>query len=265
MFDQNENLRRKLQEREVVDVNTWKNHEKILEALVRNHPPRLLCTTEHEGIKIDIFFCEGVMRLVNFLINEVKKKDLAGPHNTFTIYFKYRDFGESGLLEYTIDNLRVDIYIDILELKIQVKALSDVTIKDVEAQIAAVDSRGVEDRLWIFFFYQFENHASPDPVCKYLLARISIDLLERDLTETNKLLSNMIHDAKKKAADKLDVDYEILIPMPNLVSDIELKRRIAERDEMLAEKDEMLAEKDEMLAEKDEIITKLKQKLGKGR
>ncbi|MHA1682188.1 MAG: hypothetical protein ACTSUE_14720 [Promethearchaeota archaeon] len=237
------------------DRETWKQHEDAIKNMVREDPLRHLCDVKRDNVAIDVFYCIGVMRIVNFLVDEVKAKELAGPHNTFTIYFKHRDFGNDGYLEYEIGDVRIDIYIELQELKIQVKALSDIKVKDVEKQITTVDARGVEDRLWIFFFYQFKNHASPEPACKYLLVRISIDLLTRDLTATNYLVRTLMNEAKKQAAEVLDVEHEILIPMPNLVTDVELKRRIAERDRLIAEKDEIITEKDEIITEKDEIIT----------
>ena len=237
------------------NIGAWKRHEKSLASMAKEHPIKLLCTLSGDNVHVDVYFCDGVMRIVDFLINEVNRKELAGSHNTFAIYFKELDYGDTAELERTIKNKRVDIMVMKDDVKIQVKALADMRVQKLHGHVAAVNARGIEDVLWIFYFYQFKEHESPHRTCKYLLARLVIELLDADVAAINRTVSRLVEESKLEVARALDVDADIIIPMPNLVSEVELKRQ-------LAEKDEALAEKDKIIAEKDEVITGLKRRLG---
>jgi len=148
----------------------------------------------------------------------------------------------------------MDIYFEDTMVSISVKTLVMATTKVIRGTTMATFDSSPVDKTWIFFFYKFKDHASPRPPCQYLITWVDIDSLDSDPARMTRQVIKMVTKAKQKAAKKLGVLAQILLPVENIIKVEDMEREIAEKDEALAEKDEALAEKDEALAEKDEAL-----------
>ena len=153
----------------------------------------------------------------------------------------------------------MDIYFEDTMVSISVKTLVMATTKVIRGTTMATFDSSPVDKTWIFFFYKFKDHASPRPPCQYLITWVDIDSLDSDPARMTRQVIMMVTKAKQKAAKKLGVLAQILLPVENIIKVEDMEREIAEKDEALAEKDEALAEKDDLLArerEKNKMLAK---------
>lgn len=243
---------------------TWRERENAIVALVPALRDALLVRVRRKPVDVRLYFCKGVMDVVEYIRDETKGMEIGAQHHVFKILGKHVEFGTAGRMEVPGNRERADIYVDDTMVSVEVKTLTMATLETIRGTtIAAFDGSPV-DKTWIFFLYAFEGFASPRPPCQYLLTWIAIDSLDIDYGQTANLVVRMVQKAKEQAAKKLGVPGRILVPVENIIRVVDKERELAEY-KAKAEKEiaNLKAQKDREIADKDKEIAELKQRLAK--
>ncbi|MEX2684211.1 MAG: hypothetical protein Q6373_021755 [Candidatus Sigynarchaeota archaeon] len=246
---------------------TWQEREAAIAALVPALRDALLVRVRRKPVDVRVYFCKGVMDVVQYIRDETKGKDKGAQHHVFKILGKHAEFGTAGRMEMHSGGERVDIYFDDTMASVEVKSLTMATMETIRGTAMAAFEGNPVDKTWIFFIYAFEGFASPKPPCQYLLTWIAIDSLDIDFDQTANLVVRMVQKAKEQAAKKLGVPGKILVPVDNIIRVVDKERELAEykakAEQEIAEKDKEIAEKDEEIVQKDKEIEELKRRLAR--
>ncbi|MBN2153144.1 MAG: hypothetical protein JW839_16950 [Candidatus Lokiarchaeota archaeon] len=244
---------------------TWRERENSIAALVPALRDALLVRVRRKPVDVRVYFCKGVMDIVEYIREHTKGKEMGAQHHVFKILGKHAEFGTTGRLEVASKSERVDIYLDDTMASVEVKTLSMATLETIRGTAMAAFEGNPANTTWIFFLYAFEGFASPKPPCQYLLTWIAIDSLDIDFDQTARLVVRMVQKAKEQAAKKLGVPGKILVPVDNIITVVDKERELAEYkvkvEKEIADKDKEIADKDKEIADKDKEIAELKRRL----
>ncbi|MHA1268812.1 MAG: hypothetical protein ACTSPY_03420 [Candidatus Helarchaeota archaeon] len=220
-----------------------------------------------------VYYCNHVSQLVEILTKFGKTIDLTLQHDVFKHLFgrvilkDHFQFEKEGLPK------KIDIYSLFEELRIEVKTISELTLKKLKEKITYVFKyHPNNEKLWLFYFLKLEfpdNSINKNKElditindCKYLLVFISILILgEEDLSDINNELESGVEEIIERAAEKLDVEKEIIIPLGNVIISEELRRKLKEKEKELEKKGEELEKKDKELEKERREKEKYKKEL----
>jgi hypothetical protein len=219
-------------------MKSWQEIETMLENHSKNIPNSLFYQKKQGACEIKIYYCQPIMDLVKFIREKTNAKEIGATHHVMKIAFKNIEY-PNARLEYNHNSKRIDIYIEDIRYFIEVKAISDMTIRDLyQKAIGVIESdNDYSDRLWIFYFYRIEWENTIAEDCHYLLAHIDIDILQQDSSTLMGDLIQMVEDSQQHVAKKLKVRPTLIIPLENLVKVDDLERIVKEKDKQLEEKD----------------------------
>jgi len=148
------------------------------------------------------------------------------------------------------------------ELRIEVKTISELSLEKLRDKVTYVFKyHPNNEKLWLFYFLKLEfinNSINKNKEfetiindCKYLLVFISILILgEENLADINSELEEGVKEIVERAAEKLDVEKEIIIPLGNVIISEELRRKLREKEKEL-EKERREREKERREKEKE--------------
>jgi hypothetical protein len=252
-------------------VKTWREREGEIAGLVPGLRDALLVQMTKKPVEVRVYFCQGVMDVINYIGKETAGKEAGAQHHVFKILGKHVEFGRAGRMEVHGKGERVDIFVDDTMVSVEVKTLTMATLEKIRGTTMAAFEGNPVDKTWIFFLYAFEKFASPRPPCQYLLTWIIIDSLDVDFGKTTSLVIRMVQKAKEQAAKKLGVPGKILVPVENIIRVVDKERELAEYKakaekeiaEYKAKTEKMIADKDKVLADKDKEITEYRVKTEK--
>ena len=235
---------------------TWKERELEIMKLVPGLCDALLVEVRHKPVYVRVYYCEGVMAIVEYIRDHTKGMEHGAQHHVFKILGKHAEFGEQGRLEVSSGAERMDIYIEDTMVSIEVKTLTMATIETIRGTAMAAFEGNPADKTCIFFLYKFAGNPSPRPPCAYLLTWVAIDSLDIHFDRVASLVVSMVQKAKDQAAKKLGVPAKILIPVENIIKvddlERELKEKIAINDEQAKTIDEQAKINDEQAKTIDE-------------
>jgi hypothetical protein len=234
---------------------SWREREPAIKALAPDLLRALVVLEAQPPVTVRVFFCEGVMAVVNYLREATKAMEPGATHHVFKILAKHAIYGDRGRLEVASKGERMDIYLDDTMVSISVKTIVMATLKAIRGTTMAIFDSSPVDKTWIFFFYKFKGNASPRPPCKYLITWVDIDSL--DLYPPNRLIKQvitMVTKSKDKAAKQLGVPGKILIPVQDIIKVEDLEREVAE---LKAEKNQAIAENERLSKENADLKKRL--------
>ena len=177
-------------------------------------------------------------------------------------------------MEYKTDGYKIDIYLDDIKQKIEVKTIKRMEVDKLYKKAIGVIDSSLDDSdiLWIFYFYKISRLKSsnqPNISCHYLLVYININILEQESSTLRRDLIQMVEESKVAVSKKLNIRPTLIIPLENLVMVEDLERIVEEKDQqikrIIEEKDQqikrIIEEKDQQLEEKERIIQELRKKI----
>jgi hypothetical protein len=252
-------------------VKTWREREGEIAMLVPGLRDALLVRSTRKPVDVRVYFCKGVMDVIEYIGKETAGKEIGAQHHVFKILGKLIEFGTTGRTEVHTKGERVDIFIDDTMVSVEVKALTMATLEKIQGMTMAAFEGNPVDKTWIFFLYAFEKSASPRPPCQYLLTWVAIDSLDIDFTKTTRLVIQMVQKAKEQAAKKLGVPGRILVPVENIIRVVDKERELAEykakTEKEIADKERELAEykakTEKEIADKERELAEYKAKTEK--
>jgi len=208
---------------------TWKERELEIMKLVPGLCDALLVEVRRKPVYVRVYYCEGVMAIVEYIRDHTKGMEHGAQHHVFKILGKHAEFGDQGQLEVSSDAERMDIYIKESMVSVEVKTLTMATIETIRGTVMAAFEGNPADKTWIFFLYKFDGDASPRPSCAYLLTWVAIDSLDIDFDRIADVVVTLVQKAKDKVAKKLGVPGRILIPVENIIKVEDLERELKEK------------------------------------
>src|SRR5271157_4187638 len=231
--------------------NTWKDLEPELKDLASRLGSNLIHRHARGAIEIQYYYCDTVMEFARFLRERTYARELGTQHHAFKILFKYRVFGEDGILEFSEDGKRVDIYLPDGPLEVEVKTLVDMSLEKLHRKaIAVIEAYPTPvDWLWLFFFYKVPYGATHDTACKYLLVFVALDVLGQDPLTLRSDLELVVEKGKKDVARKLGMRPTLILPLDNLIKTEDLEQEMREKTQEILEKDQALQEKEQEIQE----------------
>ena len=257
----------------------WKAIDEDLRDLATGFEDMLVFTHENpkKGISIHHYHCNKVEELVSLLEDKTKAFRIAATHDVLGILFSHFKYPKQSVLEYPTPGGRVDLFLKVLEKKVEIKTVIHMTIKKIQDKARLVlseESRRDTDWLWIFYFQKIHREQKEYPseedldgtTCKYLLSLVDINLLGITPETLNEDLKQMVESSKKGLARKLDEPLEIILPLENLVRVDALEEKVKEKEKALEEKDKALEKIEEArkqdkkaLEEKDKALEKIEE------
>ncbi|MHA1271735.1 MAG: hypothetical protein ACTSPY_18250, partial [Candidatus Helarchaeota archaeon] len=163
---------------------------------------------------------------------------------------------------------KIDIYHMYEDQRIEVKTINELSFKKLKDTVMYVFKHHPNnEKLWVFYFLKLEMSDYPITKnkefeitiddCKYLLIFISILILgEENLSDINSELEEGVKEIVERAAEKLDVEKEIIIPLGNVIISEELRRKLKEKEKELENKEKELENKEKELENKEKELEK---------
>ncbi|MHA1270282.1 MAG: hypothetical protein ACTSPY_10885 [Candidatus Helarchaeota archaeon] len=231
-----------------------------------------------------VYYCNHVKQLVEILTDFGKTKDSSLQHDVFKHIFAYVLFKDKVQFEKEGVPKKIDIYHMYEDQRIEVKTINELSFKKLKDTVMYVFRHHPNnEKLWIFYFLKLEmldNSINKNKEfeiiiddCKYLLIFISIIILgEENLSDINSELEEGVKEIVERAAEKLDVEKEIIIPLGNVIISEELRRKLKDKEKELENKEKELEkerkEKEKYkkeLENKEKELIKIKEQLDKYR
>ncbi|MHA1311014.1 MAG: hypothetical protein ACTSQO_08800 [Candidatus Helarchaeota archaeon] len=219
-----------------------------------------------------VYYCNHVKQLVEILTDFGKTKDSSLQHDVFKHIFAWVLFKDKVEFEKEGSPKKIDIYHIYEDQRIEVKTINELSFKKLKDTVTYVFRyHPNNEKLWVFYFLKLEISDSlidknkefkiPIDNCKYLLIFISIIILgEENLSEINSELEEGVEEIVDRAAEKLDVEKEIIIPLGNVIISEELRRKLKEKEKELESKEkELESKKKELESKKKELESKEKE------